>query len=124
MKNGVEGAVVEWREAVPSKLAGPALMRVVGNSNPTAYFRCIFTAALNMPLAPKEREEEDVQGSLTLYFHEGKDKHRNPSNKVLGVSNCHVLRKNTNVDYEFRVGAPKQYVRVNRVHRFQQTSGP
>jgi hypothetical protein len=74
-----------------------------------------------MPLATKEREREDVQGSLTLYFHEGKDNHGNPSDKVLGVSNCHVLRKNTDVDYEFKgSGAPKQYVRVNGLRRFQQ----
>ena len=122
-KNGVEGTVIEWREAVPSKLAaGPALMRIVGNNNPTAYVRRIFTSALNVPLATKEREEaEDAQGSLTFYFHEGKDKHGNPSNKVFGVSNCHVLRKNTKVDYEFKgYGAPKQYVRVNGVRRFKQ----
>ncbi|KAF8644044.1 hypothetical protein AX16_008712, partial [Volvariella volvacea WC 439] len=51
----------------------------------------------------------DAQGSVTFFFHEGQDKHGNPSNKVLGVSNCHVLRENTNVTYEFKgVGAPRQ----------------
>ncbi|KAK7437159.1 hypothetical protein VKT23_018786 [Stygiomarasmius scandens] len=121
VKNGVEGAVVEWREAVPSKLAGPALMRVTGNHNPTAHVRRIFTAALNVPLAAEERENEDAQGSLTLYFHEGKDEHGNSSDKVLGVSSCHVLRKNTDVDYEFKgPGAPRQYVRVGGLRRFQQ----
>lgn len=121
VKNGVNGAVVEWREAAPSKLAGPPLMRVVGNSDATAHVRRIFTPALNVPLAAREREEDDAQGSLTLYFHEGKDKHGNASDKVLGVSNCHVLRKNTTVDYVFRGSdAPKQYVRVNGTRSFQQ----
>ncbi|KIM29465.1 hypothetical protein M408DRAFT_113804, partial [Serendipita vermifera MAFF 305830] len=121
VKNGVDGAVVEWHEAVPSKLSGPSLMRVVPNTNPTAHLRRIFTPALNMPLATAQRKDSDAQGSLTLYFHEGKDKHGNPSDKVLGVSNCHVLRKTTDVDYEFRgSGAPKQYVRVNGLRRFQE----
>ena len=102
VQNGVQDAVVEWREAVPLKLAGPALVRVMGSNNPTAHVRRIFTAALNVPLAAKEREEEDAQGSLTLYFHEGKDKRGNLSNKVLGVTNCHVLRKNTGADYEYK----------------------
>ncbi|KAG8941346.1 hypothetical protein FRC04_004592 [Tulasnella sp. 424] len=111
VKNGVNGAVVEWREAAPSKLAGPPLMRVVGNSDATAHVRRIFTPALNMPLATREKEDDDAQGSLTLYFHEGKDKHGNASDKVLGVSNCHVLRKNTTVDYVFRgSGGPKQEI--------------
>lgn len=122
VKNSVEGAVVEWREAVPSQLAGPALMRATDYIiDPTTYVRRIFTPALNVPLAAKEMEEEDTQGSLTLYFHEGKDKDGNPSDKVLGVSSCHVLRKNTDVDYEFKgPDASKNYVRVNGRRRFQQ----
>ncbi|KAM5531085.1 hypothetical protein V8D89_015250 [Ganoderma adspersum] len=123
IKNGVQGAVVEWREAVPSKLAGPALMRVVGSHNPTSYVRRIFTPALSIPLVAEERETEDARGSLTLYFHEGKDERGNASDKVLGVTSCHVLRKNTDVDYEFQgspAGAAKQYVRVNGLRRFQQ----
>lgn len=120
-ENGVQDVVVEWREAVLSKLSGPPLMRVVGSNNPTAYVRRIFTAALNIPLATKERETDDAQGSLTLFFHENKDKRGNPSDKVLGVSNCHVLRKDTTVDYEFKgSGAAKQHVRANGMRRFQQ----
>ncbi|KAJ6616507.1 hypothetical protein B0H10DRAFT_2391937 [Mycena sp. CBHHK59/15] len=84
-KNGVDDAVVEWREAVPQRLA-----------------------------------EEDSQGTLTLWFHENKDKDGNPSNKVYGISNCHVLRKNTTVDYEHRAGAPMDHVRVCGMRRFQR----
>lgn len=115
-KHGVEDAVVEWREAIVSKLAGPALMRVVGSNNPTAHVRRIFTPALNVPIAT-----EDAQGSLTLFFHEGKDKNGKHSDKVLGVTNCHVLQTNTNDDYEFEgSGAPKRYIRVNGPCRFEK----
>ena len=44
----------------------------------------------------------------------------NPSSKVYGVSNCHVPRKDTTVDYEHRGGAPKDLVRVCGVRRFQR----
>ena len=37
-------------------------------------------------------EEEDVQGTHNLWFHENKD---NPSDKVYRVSCCHILRKDT-----------------------------
>ncbi|KIM20794.1 hypothetical protein M408DRAFT_333799 [Serendipita vermifera MAFF 305830] len=120
-ENKAEDVVVEWREAVLSKLSGPPLMPVVNSINPTAHLRRIFTPALNIPLATKEREAEDTQGSLTMFFHENKDKNGNPSNKVLGVSNCHVLRADTSRDYVFRGGgAARQVVRVNGTRRFQQ----
>ncbi|KAK2460790.1 hypothetical protein APHAL10511_007260 [Amanita phalloides] len=120
LKNGVEGAVVEWREAVPQRLAGPPLMRHVGSSNATHYVRRFLTALLGVPLATEEMEEDDTQGTLTLWFHENKDKDGNPSNKVYGVSNCHVLRRNTTVDYEHRGGAPMDHVRVSGMRRFKR----
>ncbi|KIY53267.1 hypothetical protein FISHEDRAFT_63434 [Fistulina hepatica ATCC 64428] len=97
LKNGVEDAVVEWREAVPQRLAGPPLMRHVGSNNATHYVR-----------------------HSTLWFHENKDKDGNPSDKVYGVSNCHVLRKDTAVEYEYRGGAPTDHVRVCGMRRFQR----
>jgi len=119
LKNGVEDAVVEWREAVPQKLAGPPLMRHVGSTNATHYVRRFLTALLGIPLATEGMEEEDAQGTLTLWFHENKDKDGNPSDKVYGVSNCHVLRKDTTIKYEHRDGAPKNHVRVCGMRRFQ-----
>jgi hypothetical protein len=119
-KNGVDDTVVEWREAVPQRLAGPPLMRHVNTSNATHYVRRFLTALLGIPLATEEMEEEDSQGTLTLWFHEKKDKDGNPSNKVYGVSNCHVLRKNTKFDYEHRGGAPMDHVRVCGMRRFQR----
>ncbi|KAF8322350.1 uncharacterized protein EI90DRAFT_2977716 [Cantharellus anzutake] len=117
-KNGVDNVVVEWREAVPQRLAGPPLMRHVDSSNATHYVRRFLTALLGVPLSTEEME--DSQGTLTLWFHEDKDKDGNPSNKVYGISNCHVLRKNTTVDYEHRGGAPMDHVRVCGMRRFQR----
>src|SRR6266702_8282647 len=95
-------------------------MRHVDSSNATHYVRRFLTALPGVPLATEEMEEGDSQGTLTLWFHENKDKDGNPSNKVYGVSNCHVLRKNTTVDYEHRRGAPMDHVRVCGMHRFQR----
>jgi len=114
-ENGVEEAEVEWREASLSRLASPPLMPLGEVTDTTAHFRRHFTAALNMPLVTKERQEEDSQGSLTLYFYDGDTK------TVLGVSNCHVLLKDPECTYEFKgSGAPKQWVRVNGMRSFQK----
>ncbi|KAH8977132.1 hypothetical protein EDB92DRAFT_2002107 [Lactarius akahatsu] len=120
LENGVKDAVVEWREAILQRLAGPPLMRHVDDDNATHYVRRFLTALLGIPLATKGMEQEDAQGTLTLWFHENKDKDGNPSNKVYGVSNCHVLRKDTTVEYEQRGGAPKDYVRICGMRRFQR----
>ncbi|KAH9071484.1 hypothetical protein EDB83DRAFT_2517301 [Lactarius deliciosus] len=120
LENGVKDVVVEWRGAVLQRLAGPPLMRHVGSSNATHYVRRFLTALLGIPLATKGMEQEDAQGTLTLWFHENKDKDGNPSDKVYGVSSCHVLRKDTTVEYERRDGAPKDYVRVCGMRRFQR----
>jgi hypothetical protein len=82
-KNGVEDVVVEWREAKPQTLAGTPLMHHVGTGNATHHVRHFLTALLSVPLATEEMEAEDFQGTLTLWFHENKDKHGNPSNKGL-----------------------------------------
>ncbi|KIO32551.1 hypothetical protein M407DRAFT_241424 [Tulasnella calospora MUT 4182] len=120
-KNGVKDVEVEWHEAVSWKAAGPALLHVVGNYNPTVYVRRHLTAALGMPIATAEGEMNDAQGSVGFFFHEGRDKHGNPSTKVFGVSNRHVLREKIKGKYEFKgPGAPRQYVRVNGLRRFQR----
>lgn len=119
----VEGAVVEWYEGSVEKLSGPALMRVVDEINPTHYVRRPFTAVLGMPIATKEREEADAQGTVSFFFHEKKDRNGEPSARVLAVSNKHVLRQDTTVDYQFMGGgAPRQYVRVCGFRRFQRST--
>ncbi|KAK0219891.1 hypothetical protein IW262DRAFT_1448391 [Armillaria fumosa] len=106
--NGVKGAVVEWYEGAVEKLSGPPLLRVTADTNPIHYVRRFLTAGLGMPIAV-----DDAQGSVTLFFHENRDKRGNTSAKVFGVSNCHVLG-------EKGVGAPRQLVRVAGSRRFQR----
>ncbi|KAI0254466.1 hypothetical protein BJV78DRAFT_1152216 [Lactifluus subvellereus] len=119
--NGVEGAVVEWYEGAVEKLSGPHLLRVTDDTNPTHYVRRFLTAALSMPIATAEREAADTQGSVALFFHENRDKLGAASAKVFGVSNCHVLREDTTVEYEFKgAGAPAQHVRLAGFRRFQR----
>ncbi|KAI0038490.1 hypothetical protein FA95DRAFT_1216494 [Auriscalpium vulgare] len=119
-KYGVNDAVVEWREAVLQRLGGPPLMAHADSADFTHHVRRFLTALLGIPLATQGMEKDDAQGTLTLWFHENKDMNGNPSDKVYGVSNCHVLRKNSNIDYEHKGGAPKDYVRVCGVRRFQR----
>ncbi len=119
--SGVEGAVVEWYEGAVEKLSGPDLLRVTDDTNPTHYLRRFLTAALGMPIATAEREATDAQGGVALFFHENKDKHGAPSARVFGISNCHVLREHTTVDYEFKgADVPPQHVRLAGFRRFQR----
>lgn len=117
--NGVPDAVVEWREAVPQRLARLPLMGHVGSDDPTHQFRRLLSPLLGVPLAAGDLEDDDAQGTLTLWFHENKDKKGEPSDKVFGVSNCHVLRKDTTVDWEHKGGAAPNHVRVCGGRRFQ-----
>ncbi len=115
--HGVEDIVVEWREAVLQRLAGLPLMRHVDNFNATHHVRRSSLPLLGVPLATQGMEKE---GTLTLWFHENRDKDGNPSDRVFGVSSCHVLRKNTTVEYEHRSDAPRDYVRVCGTRRFER----
>jgi hypothetical protein len=107
LKNGVEDAVVEWREAVLQRLAGVPLMHHIHRYDATHYIRRFLTPLHGVPLAAAEMGEEDAHGTLTLWFHENKDRNGNPSNRVYGVSNCHVLRKDTTVEYGTEVAHPR-----------------
>ena len=119
--SGVEGAVIEWYEGVLKKLAGPPLLRVTDGTNSTHYVCRFLTAVLGMPITIAEMGDTDAQGSVAFFFHENKDMGGNPSAKVFGVSNCHVLRENTTVAYEFKgTGAIPQHVRLAGFHRFQR----
>ncbi|KAJ3535489.1 hypothetical protein NMY22_g6468 [Coprinellus aureogranulatus] len=120
-QHGAHDAIVEWREGKLYHLSGPPLMPTTPIGNGTTKVRRDFTAALNVPLAAQELEEDDAQGSMTLYFHEVKDKDGKPSDKVFAVSNCHALRKDTTVDYTFKdPDVPKLLVRVMSQRRFSE----
>jgi hypothetical protein len=120
--HNIQGVEVEWRESIYWKGSGPALLRTVGNVNNTVDVRGPLTAALGVPIATSDRP--GAQGTLGFYFHEGRDKGGNASDKVLGVTCHHVLFKTDrqhNTKYEFRgAGASRKFVRVLGLHRFQQ----
>lgn len=117
----VEGAVIEWYEGAVETLSGPPLLRVTLDTDPTYYLRRFLTAALSIPITAKEREADDAQGSVGFFFHENKTERGDPSARVFGVSNCHVLREKTTIDYEFRgTGAVRQLVRVAGIRRFHR----
>jgi len=120
-KHGVEDAVVQWYEGTVERLTGPPLLRVTDKTNPSYYVRRALTAALGMPIATKQREDDDAQGSVSFFFHENRHKNGDSSDRVLGVSNKHVLRKDTTVDYLFRgTGASRQYIRVCGDRRYRR----
>ncbi|TRM59650.1 hypothetical protein BD626DRAFT_633163 [Schizophyllum amplum] len=117
----VEGVVVEWFEASVEELSGPPLLRVVQDTDPTFHVRRFLTPAPGMPIVAAEREAEDAQGAVAFFFHETKDRDGNLSKRVLGVSNCHALRKDTSVAYELKGnGAPPPHVRLAGPRRFHR----
>ncbi|OJT03665.1 hypothetical protein TRAPUB_5693 [Trametes pubescens] len=112
-KYQVKDTAVHWIEGAPQCfVAGPAMMEVVDKTDPTAYIRHAVTAVLGVPLALQTMQAKDGQGSLGIFFHEGKDKQGNKSDRVLAFTNKHVVSENTKTDYELgRSGACKQYIK-------------
>ncbi|KAF8331935.1 uncharacterized protein EI90DRAFT_2919026 [Cantharellus anzutake] len=121
-KHQVKDAAVHWIEGTPQRfVADPAMMEVVDETDPTAYIRRAVTAILGVPLAPQTMQAKDGQGSLGIFFHEGKDKQGNKSDRVLAFTNKHVASENTKTDYELgRSGARKQYIRNCGLRRYEK----
>lgn len=92
----------------------------VPRSDATHHVRRFLTPLHGVSLAAEDMEREDSQSTLPLWFHENRDKDGNPNNKVFGVTNCHVLRRNPTVDYEHRGGASMSYVRICGGRRFNR----
>ena len=104
------------RVGAPEVGRSPPLIR----SDATHHVRRFLTPLHGVSLAAGDMERVDAQGTLTLWFHENRDKAGNPSTKVFGVTNCHVLRRNPTVDYEHRGDAPMSYVRICGGRRFDR----
>ncbi|KAI0655454.1 hypothetical protein C8Q70DRAFT_1057548 [Cubamyces menziesii] len=124
-KRQVQDAAVHWIEGAPERfVAGPAMMEVVDDTDPTAYIRRAVTAVLGVPLAPQTMRDKDGQGSLGVFFHEGRDKEGGTSDRVFAFTKKHVVSENTKADYELGpIGSRKQYIRncgLRRYERLQQ----
>ncbi|KAF5375646.1 hypothetical protein D9615_009391 [Tricholomella constricta] len=122
-KHGIQDAAVYWIEGKVQRLVGPPpMMPVVRDTNPTHWIRRALTALVGIPLAADQLADQDAQGTLGLYFHEGKDRHGNKSKRVMAVTNKHVVSNNTTTDYQYsgRPGAPKQLIRNCNGRRFQK----
>ncbi|KAF5375685.1 hypothetical protein D9615_009410 [Tricholomella constricta] len=122
-KHGIQDAAVYWIEGKVQPLVGPPpMMPVACDTDPTHWIRRALTALLGVPLAADELADQNVQGTLGLYFHEGKDRRGNKSKRVMAVTNKHVVSNDTTTDYQYsgQPGAPKQLIRNCGSHRFQQ----
>jgi hypothetical protein len=123
--NGVKGAVVEWIEGAIEKLSGPPgppLLAATLPTQSTYHVRRFLTATLGMPISAG-KTDSDGEGSTAFFFHENKTKDGEPSDKVFGVTNCHVLRSelDTTADYtRGHSGAPRHSVRIAGLRRFQR----
>ncbi|KAF5370697.1 hypothetical protein D9758_002097 [Tetrapyrgos nigripes] len=94
-KNGVKDVEVEWHEAVSWKAACPALLRVVGNNNPIVHRG-------RMPRVASGSSSTKIATSTA-------------------TTAPRFLREKIEGTYEFKgAGAPRQYVRLNGLRRFQR----
>lgn len=119
-KHHVYDAHIEWCEGVIVKAVGPPLLPIVHRFDPTAHVRRHLTAPLGIPIAPAEMEEEDWQGTLGFFFRENINNDGEPSDKVLAVTNHHVLCRDAVQLYDHRNTNSHQHVRVCGARRFQR----
>ena len=122
-KYDIHNVAIHWIEgAVESLAAPPEMMPVSRYTNPTHWIRRALTAVLGVPLAAQEMAEDDSQGSLSIYFHRGTDKHGEKSREVMAITNKHVVSRKMKEDYEYngRQGAPKKYIHNCGHRRFKE----
>ena len=66
-------------------------------------------------------EADDAQGSIDVYFHEGKNRKGETSKRVMAITNKHVTSKDTKSDYDSgRPGALQKFIRNYDRRRFEQ----
>ncbi|KAI6006806.1 hypothetical protein EDD15DRAFT_2383824 [Pisolithus albus] len=113
-------ALLRKNEVEDVVASGPPFMPHADSTDATHYTRRFLTTLIAVPLTTEDMEDHDSQGTLTLWFHENKDDGGNPSNKAYGVSNCHVLRRNTTINYVHKGAAAKHRVFMCGMRRFQR----
>ncbi|KAJ3991618.1 hypothetical protein F5050DRAFT_1802082 [Lentinula boryana] len=118
-KNGVEDAVIEWRDAVVSKLTGPPLLTSTDRNDALFQVSHFLTHSLSIPLTTEGLESYDASGTMSMLFHVTKDA-SGLTDKVYGLTNCHVLRDDYKTTFDFNDGDIEDDVRVCAMHRFQR----
>ncbi|TFK46122.1 hypothetical protein OE88DRAFT_1638775 [Heliocybe sulcata] len=121
-KHQVKDAAVHWIEGTAERFIGPAMMHVgLSTNNPDQPYHRALTAVLSVPIAPHELRRTDAQGTLGIFFHEGRQKDGNKSNRVMAFTNKHVVSDDTATDYVLGGhGALRQWVRTCGLRRFEQ----
>ena len=114
--NNVDGVDVEWCEGVTLRLVTLPLLPVVGKCDATVHVSRHLTTALSIPIA-----SANAEGTGGFYFHKNLNENGNPGDRVLLVTNHHVLCKDEEKSYDFRANSsPHQEVWVCAPHRFEQ----
>lgn len=90
-------------------------MKVEEDTNPVFGLNHPFNVGLGIPIA---RSNDDTQGTLTFLFREVKTRNGAPSNKILGLTNKHVVSLDTTTAYEFD-GTDPQRILVCADRRFE-----
>lgn len=98
------------------------LLPPAGRRNATVLARRHLTIALSIPIAADSMAmAKNSQGTGGFYFHENFDKNGDPSEKVLLVTNHHVLCKRDDKKYDLRThNLRRQKVRLCGLDRFQR----
>ncbi|KAJ3784852.1 hypothetical protein GGU10DRAFT_399924 [Lentinula aff. detonsa] len=112
----ITDAVVEWYEGSVVSLGGPALMRVEHRSSAKFGLNHPFNTGLGIPISG---QSDDMQGTLTLLFREMQTSSGDPSDKILGLTNKHVVSVDTTTDYDFS-GVDPQHILVCGHRRFDR----
>lgn len=111
-----DDTVVEWREGILMELSSPPLLQTPPLNDALFLPTQFLTNDLPISLA---NEGMDCAGTMSMFFHVGQDA-RGPTDRVFGLTNCHVLRTDTETDYEFNDGDSKDHVYLCSSRRFQR----
>jgi hypothetical protein len=94
-------------------------MRVEDNISPSFGLNHPFNTGLGIPIA---RLSDDAQGTLAFLFREVKDNNGRPSDKILALTNKHVVSVDTTTNYDYNE-AHSQHIVVCGERRLARAVG-
>ena len=113
-EENITDVTVEWYEASVVRLSAPPLMKADSVYSPTFGLSHPFSTGLGIPIA---RESDGEQGTISFLFREMKTCNGDPSDRVLALTNKHVVSADPFTHYEFE-GANPQHIVVCGEGRF------